>query len=72
MSAWLLAAADRLDAEGQHALAAEARAEAAMPAPAPRTPVTARCDACGAKVTGKVRLAAFALVDWVLCKRCSA
>lgn len=73
-AAWLEDAATELDARGDHALAAEARVEAAalVAAPAP-APVVQHCDRCGVVVAGLARLAYYGDtlgVDWVLCARC--
>lgn len=62
---WLLEAATRLEAEGQHELAAEARAEAqAAGEPAPSAPAVAmRCEDCG-RTVGTSRMPADWSLDW--------
>jgi hypothetical protein len=71
---WLLTAATRLESEGQHNLAAEARAEAdALCAPklAP-IPVAIRCDNCRRIVSDRQaeKYSDILYVDWALCTRC--
>jgi len=72
--AWLLAAADRLDAQGDHDLAREARAEAEIEASMIlRRPVVHHCDMCGRSITSRSRIDKYADtlgVDWVLCRTC--
>lgn len=69
---WLLAAAARLDAEGQHELAREARTEAALPARVPPAPTAVRCDHCQTVIRSERRLDHYDRlgVDWALCARC--
>ena len=71
--AWLTDAAVQLDARGDHALASEARAEAAaVLVPVIVAPVVVRCDTCRKVVKGTRRLADYAAlgVDWALCAGC--
>jgi len=75
-TAWLLEAAERLDREGNHELAAEARAEAASgPVMVSRARVGYICDSCGQSVTSRKQIEKYAerlQVDWVLHRRCES
>lgn len=75
--AWLLRCAERLTGEGDHKLASEARAEAALlegePPPVVDSEPRMKCDGCGRVVTGRKRIERYTeiyLADWVLCRRC--